>query len=895
MANYQPKFIGREAAINQFHQLSTQLARQNALYITAEGGVGKTWLLREYFEHHTGTVWRRWHVHPTATPLAWESALIDFYRIENRSIPGLRRSIVERIGSEFFEEFLKADARSDEIAAETWFFAELQTARRKIKNYIVLFFDTFEVVYNLPAGRWFLETFLPHKAVQGYLIVFAGRPREFALPANVAPYKLLNFNEQETIQYFEQKFGVKKSEFGESEQQIIANSQGKPLLFDLWTHYARPVDDSEASLEPPERRLVKRFFEDPSPEGELLRSLAYLTRRFNREIFAAAGLRGDYERLEAALKNYPFVKYRPGEHSLTLHDEFQRMLAEYGKHLSERWNKQLYSKVVQGWYTAQINETQKSPQQQFLLEAEYLSYRLEYHAADGLAYFEQKFEAEIKPQQQFERRSLLWGTVAAFFDANPGAVTLDQQFRLYQMQGDWLYDKGRYAESAYELHAALHERFATVRPFEEWSRLAVRLGHCYLQTQRMEAAEQFWQAGLVQAQQRGARKQEQTFIYNLAHILNRRERLTKARDWYEHAIQLARELQLKHEYIEALYTCAPLQATMGEKDAAQDKINKVLARLNAPDPTQEISATERAIALIHLADTYRYLDRYDKAKELYKQAKDAPLSPPWHIRALTGEAATRLSIARAARQENSPVAADENLTEAIDLFVESVHIARTANIQPPPYRLFDRLAPLYRALHDFEFVENLPQPLTTLPEELPFVAQTAESALRFEYLPDKLARAQRLSELAYFLAIEQSHFHFALNSLLDAAIVAAYRQRWQDIPLYRRLAYALNALDVSARSKFFTDLFNLLQAYRHLQNHDWERGAADLIEYAARVANTPGSGPQFLRHQEPLIRHYVEQLPKQPYWQALIVRWQNCPEPLKGVATTLEEKQYWNS
>lgn len=895
MSNYQPKFIGRERAIHRFRQLTTQLARQNALYILAEGGLGKTWLLREYFEHHAGTAWRRWHVHPDAIPMAWETALIDFYRIENRSIPGLRRSIVARIGSEFFAEFLAADAHGDEIAAETWFFAGLQAARRQIENYIVLFFDTFETVYNLPAGRWFLETFLPHKAVQGYLIVFAGRPRDFALPANVAAYELPTFDEQESTQYFEQKFGVSAAEFGESERQIIQNSRGKPLLFDLWTHYARPTGDFDALPEPPERRLVKRFFEDPSPEGELLRSLAYLTRRFNREIFAAAGLRGDYERLEAALKNYPFVKYRPGEHSLTLHDEFQRMLAEYGKHLSEIWNKQLYSKVVQVWYTAQLHDIQKPLQQRFLLEAEYLAYLLEYRAADGLTYFEQKFEDEIKLQAQFERRSLLWSAVAAFLDVQHQAVTLDQQFRLYQTQGNWLFDKGRYAEAAYELHAAVDERFESVRDFAAWSNLAVRLGHCYLQTQRMEAAEQFWQAGLAQAQQRGARKQEQTFIYNLAHILNRRERLTKARDWYEHAIQLARELQLKHEYIEALYTCAPLQATMGEKDAAQDKINKVMALLNAPDPKQEISATDRAMSLIHLADTYRYLDLYDKAKELYKQAKTAPLSPQWQIRALTGEAATRLSIARAARKENSPVAADENLTEAIDLFAESVHIARTANIQPPPYRLFDRLAPLYRALHDFEFVENLPQPLTTLPEELPFVAQTAESALRFEDLPNFLARAQRLSELAYFLAIEQSHFHFALNSLLDAAIVAAYRQRWEDIPLYRRLAYALNALDVSARSKFFTDLFNLLQAYRHLQNHDWERGAADLIEYAARVANTPGSGPQFLRHQEPLIRHYVEQLPKQPYWQALIVRWQNCPEPLKGVATTLEEKQYWNS
>ena len=166
---YYPQFVGRQKAVNMFHSLRTLREQKNVLYVEADGGLGKTWLLQVYIQHCKRQR-RPWHTAPEGV-----DPLIDFFNLENRTVDGLRRSIVDRLGTEHFPNFLRSDkqmqkemnkSRLAELRRDLdfWFFQEFKRALRAKRTYTALFFDTFEIVHNRRVGRWFLEEFLPHRS-----------------------------------------------------------------------------------------------------------------------------------------------------------------------------------------------------------------------------------------------------------------------------------------------------------------------------------------------------------------------------------------------------------------------------------------------------------------------------------------------------------------------------------------------------------------------------------------------------------------------------------------------------------------------------------------------------------------------------------------------------------
>lgn len=252
--SYQYKFVGRQSAIDAFHALRSLREQKNALYVEADGGLGKTRLLQEYI-NQCKQQRRPWHVGPSYT----DEAIIDFSARQNRTVAGLRRSIAQRLGWQHFRDFqakevelqqaetaLKSGGSGEkskvaalQLETESAFFQEFKKALREVRNYSALFFDTFETAYTERVGRWFLEEFLPNPATTGGLIVFAGRRRPFDLPLNVSRYKLAEFNPIEAAEYFRVRY---KSHFEEPEQTMREISKGNPLMMDLAVHYRQELD-----------------------------------------------------------------------------------------------------------------------------------------------------------------------------------------------------------------------------------------------------------------------------------------------------------------------------------------------------------------------------------------------------------------------------------------------------------------------------------------------------------------------------------------------------------------------------------------------------------------------------------------------------------------------------
>lgn len=465
-------FIGRQDARNTFHSMLSIRPQKNVLYIEAKGGLGKTRLLRELMA--AAQKRPHWHVCPENSTL---DPLIDLYDLSNRSVMGLRSSIVARIGRRCFPKYRaqvsvlrgmheNAEKGGDRIAQrlspdivalnrriDTLFFQEMEAGLRG--RQVVLFLDTFEVVARRRVGRWFLEEFLPRS--RGCIVVFAGRPVEPKLepPDRVLKFLLEPWNEQELEEYFE------KREWPEGKPEdlpaVYRMTKGHPLLVDMLLHTRDPRKESISeflesipvrkpeTVQQMEWALVNRLVAFTADERQALADMAYLKQRFDPRVFDLRQ-QGDYpaykRKIEETGENRkiedidelhtlleqgarsPIIKYRSEGKVLALHDEVQRMIELYADRRtwddpSKRVNweencDELYEQIVQQGYPGFIADA-SSDQERELLKAEQLAYELDRNADRGLKLYQSLFE-DVQRSSLFTLNELVWGEVRERLD-----------------------------------------------------------------------------------------------------------------------------------------------------------------------------------------------------------------------------------------------------------------------------------------------------------------------------------------------------------------------------------------------------------------------------------------------------------------------------------------------
>lgn len=387
--SYKYGFIERGDATEKFGNLVT-LQKQgtgNALYVYAAGGIGKTKLLLEYVCRYKNI----------KDYMQAQSTLIDFYDLENRTVLGLRRNIVNKVGGEYFADFLKKDNELRELEQTRMdaklsgqmsalqfemaplFFDDLRKVPVELRANTIFVFDTFELVSNRAVGRWLLMQFIPEAIKLGYLVVFAGRPNEFALPDGTLALPLDPYSKDEALEYFQEKFPHIK--LGKPELMAIEASAGMPLLLDLIAFYQDeelgPAEDLQViTTEELESSIIKVFLREENPYNKIFRELAYLKYRYEEDIFdfrkdAYPGVPA-YGTLIAQVSKLPFVKFRESERSLALHDAFRDMFEKY----YARWHGMaldLYLNISK-WYEEAIISAQGM--RKYLLQAEKLAYVL---------------------------------------------------------------------------------------------------------------------------------------------------------------------------------------------------------------------------------------------------------------------------------------------------------------------------------------------------------------------------------------------------------------------------------------------------------------------------------------------------------------------------------------
>lgn len=622
-------FIGRKKELEAFHSLLSLREQKSALYVEAMGGLGKTRYLRRIIEKYKQQP--RWYFAPAGSTI---DPLIDFFELSNRSVAGLRRSIVERLGKNYFQDFITSEAKLRDAEKEAnspssssivfalqrqtdeLFFKNFKNAISEIRKYVVLVFDTFEVARHRQVGRWFLNEFLLRQETTGCFVVFAGRSPQLSLPVRVRAISLPPWSEKEVQEYLDQHF--EGTSFEQEEiTQIYAATEGHPLLVDMLVYVRNsnlaPLDElKDISREQLEFALINRIVQSHNiPEHSVLLEMGYLHRRFEPRIFAlrqqgtpAYRRVKTFDELVHTLLNDPspakqgfssMIKYRSTDQVLTLHDEVQRMITQHA--FSRAWNnpalrnewkalvQELYDDVVVGWYPEAIKQA-RTEEERGVLVAEQLGYELDQKVDLGIALYKRCFEDAWK-RNRFSFIELLWGEIADRLEEDWLTSQEDQkklaqlEYELCYLMADWLWTTNQF-DAAVDLYLMLVERYTngyrnTIRKLDAFA----SLGHALMRTGKFEEARTFFDQGLSLAEEIQNKHWVSAFQQNIGQVLQLANQWKEAETWFVNALKSAETGGTKESRALACVQLGRLQALRGDYDEAILNCQKAVALRHA--------------------------------------------------------------------------------------------------------------------------------------------------------------------------------------------------------------------------------------------------------------------------------------------------------------------------
>jgi len=412
-------FVGREKELTQFTSMLERKTDQWVFVLAGVGGIGKTWLLREFIERSQ----RLGAVH---------SDLIDFYYTDLQTETGLLKAISFHLGSENFPELVQALERCGtgpasvreemlNIAVEHFVsgLRELASGRA-----VALFFDTFEKATESGVAGWFLGKVLPQMRGSA-IVVLAGR-NTFRLgnggdeaaeapgyvPAiipssmkeevhllSLAPFSLLEVHEY--VKEYLKKRGegavplkVDPERYDDLDkppaevETIWEKSEGHPVIVALATDWLAEWGTgsiTDVADLPPEQfkmAMVIKVLDLATPEDQAIIRMAHVYHRFDAEILDAVypELRKkgfDLGQVIQKLRRFSFMKYWPETGNCLLHDEMQRLVERHvwgGIDSAKDTRREISANIVN--YYDQVLTREPDERTRWSLEAERMYHRL---------------------------------------------------------------------------------------------------------------------------------------------------------------------------------------------------------------------------------------------------------------------------------------------------------------------------------------------------------------------------------------------------------------------------------------------------------------------------------------------------------------------------------------
>jgi len=710
-------------------------------------------------------------------------------------------------------------------------------------RFFILLFDTFELVQESDVGRWFVKEFIPR--MENFTVAFGGRPNsqydsitklnDF-FPSNVLSFNLTGLDESEAISYYK-SWGLYLSD--SSVGKINTKVNGKPLYHYLIVKYLiatfgkneyedaiknlslKRIDEiekitiswifNELPLKIPEAaaawtamsKFSKRF--DKS-------MLVHLIEKHKSTFFPIRNLQAKpvdvlINDILKTLSDYRFVKTREelesGEINFLLHDE---MLKITKKHLPmaidyPNFDKKISETIINEYYPLKIDEFKKRGNT--TLANQYKVEQILYQIEKGmLTEYKPYLWEEINYAQKNDHayEELLWYGIKNILDN--GLLEGDFVRDIAQKRADWLYRTNQYEK-------ALEQYKENLLLFPSKSQLynINRVGHCHLRLGEYSKARSYY----LEVQQIAKDEKEvlESFASMLAvaiidQILGNWTKATKDLDELLeslHSVPEGNSNSGKYLIARCYYYLGYFVALDGKYDQGKNYCLKAIEILNKFEhPTNDLIYAYRFTGQV-----LRYSGSYTEAKEYLEDAirfaeNNKMLVFP--IDALIDLGIVYHDEGKNERKDKkNPQKAISIQILALMKLQEGLTLVRQNGLVNLFGSSFGRMGRVVMELHRnlidiqedhlaFSKIKNDVMNRVAeirLPEEDDwFIYKGLSSQRKFEDvdLPEK---AIRLLELSYFEAEHVNDVQRAIQSLLDAALIAASLKQFDEVYYYLEL------------------------------------------------------------------------------------------------------------
>ncbi len=398
------ELVGRRKELKQIRQAIQDPSRRSVIiHISGYGGVGKTRLLQHVLQKP-----------PRGLPLRVACRPIDMYHSYNQTVEGFIHALQEVLAprGRGFENYRAArDRLAKALGTAEWQQMRDQMIRAFIQDLrslsqtrrIVIAIDTVERLFpgedpvaqqlGIPTRRsllyeWLLREFIPQ--IDNMVVILAGRPvagiaeKELQQAGSYIPIVLSGLTESESLEYFEALIRVLKDtreprdafvaehierwdkDFRRTVFHSLRDDDGtiRPILLALAIDYlaisGRPFplapSLSDARREKIRQELlqgVERVIaETLVPLGEIIHTMRWLQKGADDSLLAQITGMSKEEIADACqhAQRLSFVKTRPADQRLFLHDEMYALLRDPREAIPEG-----VFKPLQGYYRKQID------------------------------------------------------------------------------------------------------------------------------------------------------------------------------------------------------------------------------------------------------------------------------------------------------------------------------------------------------------------------------------------------------------------------------------------------------------------------------------------------------------------------------------------------------------
>jgi tetratricopeptide (TPR) repeat protein len=793
------RFVGRAEALDMFYLRFAYRHMKNGVYYYGHGGLGKSWLLQKIILDNQGD------------PTRVVTDIIDFFDTQNHSVRGLQVTIksqlqnpeafrpydevitsLDAMQSKGGEEVHPSAIASLEARANRLFIECCQ--RAIIGREVILLFDTFERVQQRHVGQWLLQEFLPQ--VRGLIIAVAGRPEpsRAQMPDNIASYELKGLELEEARNYVRRQLPGATDEFIET---VWKRTGGTPLIIDLILDLPEPAreqfvaelsslkDDEQIQDSPAlQRGLVGQFsFRDDSDRrNRVVWAMAYLKRRFDvpmlRYVVKNLGEKwfkpGDYDAIFEELCRSIYVKEYPHRQSHLLHDEVQRMVAEYvlTEAADSGMQEPLFALIVNRYYPEAIEraENQDLARQ---LQSERLGYILDREPGTGLEQYETYRSGIIEEKRDYDFEGLLWGEVREHLDSFE-----DKGYQVCFDRGQWLHKHSLFRK-ADEHYRQMVNRFEVHQVGTRQS-----LGFMLMRQGKISEAQDVFEES-----RKMVKEDDFDTIAMIENNLGQANRVAgqwdRALEHYAQSFRAATMGRNPARMVSVYINRGYLYSLHGQYSNAKQQCERAIELLESLPTSQE--NTQRAIfAWMNLGTAYRHSGEYPIAAQHYR--KSLELAQENKNREAICDALQHIGInehlwGRTLRRDERELAeACKHQLQAWQHLAQALEMARLSDWRNAIADGLNRLGKVYREIYRLQTVSQLAanEDVQGALQKLQQAASTYQLPFEVEYELDLLTverfvqanwlgKAARLFEVSALIADEVNNFHRALESLTEVA------------------------------------------------------------------------------------------------------------------------------